>query len=76
MKTKHKTNQEILVYGYELLYKNLGPIGYTRFLQQMETGYGDYTKERSKWQKDYSIESVFSEITSHKKKSDLKKIAI
>ncbi|MBK8395516.1 MAG: hypothetical protein IPL26_09765 [Leptospiraceae bacterium] len=68
MKTKKKTNQEILVYGYELLYKNLGPVDYTRFLQQIETGYGDYTKQRDGWLKKHSIDSIYSTLTAQKKR--------
>lgn len=68
MKTKKKTNQEILLYGYELLYKNLGPVDYTRFLQQLETGNGDYTKQRDQWLGKHSIDSVYSALSSQKKR--------
>lgn len=68
MKTKKKTNQEILLYGYELLYKNLGPVDYTRFLQQLETGNGDYTKQRDQWLGKHSIDSVYSALSVKKRK--------
>ena len=32
--------------GTKILIEALGPIGYTRFIQQFENGYGDYTKEK------------------------------
>jgi hypothetical protein len=32
--------------GLEAVAKKLGPLGMVRFLQQFETGRGDYTKER------------------------------
>jgi len=31
------------------LAKSLGPVGMVRFLQQFDTGCGDYTREREKW---------------------------
>ncbi|MBP9885179.1 MAG: hypothetical protein KBF93_02715 [Leptospiraceae bacterium] len=68
MKTKKKTNLEILLYGYELLYKNLGPVDYTRFLQQLETGNGDYTKQRDQWLGKHSIDSIYSVLSSQKKR--------
>jgi hypothetical protein len=33
-----------------------------RFLQQFETGYGDYTKERRQWLKDMDIHGIITEI--------------
>jgi hypothetical protein len=33
--------------GLEALCKSLGPLGMVRFLQQYETGIGDYTRERN-----------------------------
>ena len=35
--------------GIEALQQKLGPVDFVRFLQQYETGYGDYTAERSNW---------------------------
>ena len=34
------------LYKLKTLSQELGPIGMIRFLQQLETGAGDYTKER------------------------------
>lgn len=33
----------------EALLERLGPVGMIRFIQQFETGRGDYTKEREQW---------------------------
>jgi hypothetical protein len=33
--------------GIDALVKSLGPLGMVRFIQQFDTGKGDYTKERS-----------------------------
>ncbi len=35
--------------GLELLARELGPVGFIRFIQAFETGSGDYTQERRQW---------------------------
>ncbi len=40
---------EIKQQGYKALIDALGVAGTLRFLQQLEVGYGDYTKERHQW---------------------------
>ncbi len=40
---------EIQQMGLEALLEQLGPIGMIRFLQQFETGSGNYTAERDTW---------------------------
>lgn len=40
---------EIRQQGYKALIDALGVAGTLRFLQQLEVGYGDYTKERNQW---------------------------
>lgn len=54
--------------GIEALCKSLGPIGMVRFLQQYETGTGDYTRERDLWLKDINIESIAMELKNRRKK--------
>ena len=39
-----------------------------RFLQQYETGIGDYIKERDLWLKEIDIESIFIELKNRRKK--------
>jgi hypothetical protein len=48
--------------GLEAVAKKLGPVGMVRFLQQFETGLGDYTKERGQWLKDMDIHEIVKEI--------------
>lgn len=48
--------------GLDALAKALGPIGMVRFLQQFETGVGDYTKERALWLKDIDVKTAVEEI--------------
>jgi len=41
--------EEIRQHGIDALARELGPVGMIRFLQQFETGKGDYTIERHQW---------------------------
>lgn len=43
------TLDEIRQKGLEALRRELGPVGMIRFLQQFETGRGDYARERHAW---------------------------
>jgi hypothetical protein len=43
------TQDEIYRQGLEALRDRLGRAGMIRFLQQFETGQGDYARERHKW---------------------------
>ena len=43
------TLDEIHRRGLEALREKLGRVGMIRFLQQFETGHGDYAKERHEW---------------------------
>ena len=54
--------------GHKALCKSLGPLGMVRFLQQYETGTGDYTKERDLWLKDIDIESILFDLNERRKK--------
>lgn len=53
--------------GLEALAKALGPVGMVRFLQQFETGAGDYTKEREEWLKGIDVKSIVEEIKHMRK---------
>jgi len=64
-----QTNPVILrKLGLEALCKSLGPFGMVRFLQQYETGIGDYIMERDLWLKDIDVESIFIELKNRRKK--------
>ena len=43
------TQAEIRQQGIAALAQQLGPVGMIRFLQQFETGRGDYSVERHQW---------------------------
>ena len=40
---------ELRQQGYQALIEALGVVGAIKFLQQLEIGDGDYTKERHQW---------------------------
>ena len=49
MDATEMTLEEIRLAGLRALSRDLGAVGLVRFLQQFETGYGDYTAERHRW---------------------------
>jgi hypothetical protein len=53
---------EIRKAGTEALAQTLGPIGMVRFLQQFDTGKGDYTKEREQWLGEMSVGDILKGI--------------
>ncbi len=62
----YKTDREIQSAGYECLREGLGATGLIRFMQQFEKGKGNYTQDRSLWQKDYSVDDLVREIETRK----------
>lgn len=48
--------------GLDALSKRLGPDGMIRFMQQFDSGRGDYTKDRHKILDGFSIDDVVKEI--------------
>lgn len=48
--------------GIEVLSRELGPAAMIRFLQQYESGYGDYSKERHEWINEISVEDIAEKI--------------
>lgn len=52
--------------GFELLSRELGPVGMAYFLRQFEMGEGDYTKERAELLKDISIDDIKRELSLKK----------
>jgi len=62
-----KTSQmQIRKDGIEALTKALGPVGMAYFLQQFDTGCGDYTRDREKWLKGRTVQEIVEEIKKHR----------
>ena len=58
---------EIRRTGIEALTEKLGAVGMIRFLQQNETGYGDYTKDREEILGNPSLEELYNGMKNSKK---------
>lgn len=56
------TLEQVRQAGIEVLANKLGSIGMIRFLQQSETGWGDYTKTREQWLGNPSLRELFDSI--------------
>jgi hypothetical protein len=48
--------------GLEALLERLGPVGMIHFLQQFETGHGDYTAERESWLAETDLDALVVQI--------------
>lgn len=55
------TPNELRKRGIDALTKALGPVGMAKFLQQYESGAGDYTKDRESWLKE-DIDEIVGKI--------------
>lgn len=66
MKVKAMTPISIRKRGLKALAEALGPVGMVRFLQQFETGVGDYTKERGSWLRGMDVKSIVKELKIRK----------
>jgi len=55
-------DDRITVAALRRLSRELGPVGMVRFLQQFDTGAGDYTAERYQWLGDPKVQELVDEI--------------
>jgi len=62
MRTETLSLHEIRTIGFEALLRELGPAGAIRFIQQYETGRGDYTRDRRKILPKKSVREIGKEI--------------
>ena len=62
MTTETMTLEEIRVAGLAALARELGPVGMVRFLQQFETGQGDYSRERHSWLNQQDVQTLVEKI--------------
>ena len=63
------TLEQVRLAGLKALSRDLGPVDLVRFLQQFETGYGDYTAERHRWLGERTVQDLAQEI-EHWRKTD------
>lgn len=69
MSSRTMTRDQIRAAGLDALARELGHVGMVRFLQQFETGRGDYAKERHEWLDEEDIEAVLKEIRQRRHKA-------
>lgn len=62
MNAQTMTLDEIRRIGLETLNDRLGAVGTIRFIQQTETGWGDYTADREKWLGNPDLSTLFEKI--------------
>ena len=68
MSNTYLTLSEIRAIGFEALLRELGPAGAIRFIQQYETGRGNYTRDRRKWLPKKSVREIGKQIIKERKK--------
>jgi hypothetical protein len=68
MKAEKRTLEDLRQAGLEVLARELGPVGMVRFLQQFETGKGDYGTDRMRWLGKPRIRTLASRIRSRRLK--------
>ena len=68
MSVETMTLEQIRLAGLEALARDLGPAGMVRFLQQFETGQGDYSVDRHRWLDDLGVQAVAEEIKQGRSK--------
>ena len=56
------TDEQFERHALDLLKRELGPGGLARFLRLQRSGTGDYTRDRSQWQKDLTIDEILDSI--------------
>lgn len=64
------TPAQIRSKGIRALVEALGPVGMARFLQQFDTGSGDYTKERERWLRGITLDGALREIKRRREGMD------
>jgi hypothetical protein len=60
------TLEQVRLKGLAALARDLGPVDYVRFLQQFETGHGDYTGDRHHWLGERSVQELAQEIQARR----------
>jgi hypothetical protein len=66
MTTANLTLYEIRTLGFDALIRELGPAGAIRFIQQYESGHGDYTRNRKKLLPKKSVREIGKEIVKQR----------
>ena len=68
MNTQSMTLEQIREAGIAALSRELGVVGMIRFMQQFETGEGDYSKDRHQWLDGRDADAIARRIQEKHKK--------
>jgi hypothetical protein len=71
MITKAMSLAEVREIGIKALFDAIGPVGMIRFLQQDETGRGDYSTQRHDWLGKRGVRALAEEIVAARLPEDL-----
>ncbi len=69
MNMQAMSQEQIRIIGMEAL-RELDLVGMIRFMQQFETGYGDYSRERRQWLDNESLDTVLERLRARQVKHD------
>lgn len=69
MDVRTMTLEQIRLVGLEALTRELGPAGMVRFLQQFETGKGDYSQERHLWLAELDVQMLAERIQQRRQEA-------
>jgi len=67
MNTLTPTLEALRRAGLEALARELGPVGMARFLQQFESGRGDYSVERHQWLGQENVQTLAHHIRQQRR---------
>jgi hypothetical protein len=73
MNAQSMSLEQIRIAGMEALMRELGLVGMVRFMQQFETGYGDYSKDRHQWLDNQDMETILKRIREKRESHHNKK---
>lgn len=62
-----QTPEQIRIAGLHALHQALGLVGMIRFLQQYETGSGDYSTDRHAWLDQWTLEDIRRDFEAHQR---------
>jgi len=68
MEIRQASLMQIRQLGIEALTQALGPVGMVRFLQQFDTGSGDYTRDRDELLGEPTVEDIFAQIKERRQR--------
>lgn len=66
MNVQNMSLEQIRIVGMEVLMRELGLVGMVRFMQQFETGYGDYSRDRHQWLDDQTMDTVLRRLRTRR----------